>query len=67
MMFPDEPFYENYIGEYYYDEKTNEVLITNEDNVHRLEASVLIELLAELIKEISKIQSLSTTVNKEEP
>lgn len=52
-----EPIREDYLGTYYYDEGTNEIIMMFKSKINRLEASVLIECLAEFIIDVSQAQS----------
>lgn len=55
-------FHEDVMGHYFYDKGTNEVTLCFSHQSHLLEASVLIEALADLIKAVSKVQSLGVEV-----
>lgn len=51
-------FHEDVMGHYFYRKETNEVTLCFRTENRLLEASVLIETLADLIKAVSKVQSL---------
>ena len=53
----DPYFREDYLGQYRYDPETNEVVLYFKDQFASLEASVLIEMLADFIIDISQVQS----------
>jgi len=54
-------FRQDEFGSYIYDKDTNEVVLIIHKNPCRFEASVLIEMLADFIIDISQIQSLGYT------
>ncbi len=54
----ESPFFrEDILGQYMYDPETNEVIFLK-TQINRVEASVLIEVLADFIIDISQVQSL---------
>jgi len=51
-------FREDYLGQYRYDPEINEVVLYFKKQIDSLEASVLIEMLADFIIDISQVQTL---------
>jgi len=51
-------FHEDYLGEYYYDAGCNEVVMDLVAD-YRLEATVMVDLLLDLVKAILEVQRLS--------
>jgi len=60
VLTEDPYFREDYLAQYRYDLETNEVIMYFKEKIPRLEATVLIELLAGLIIDISIVQSSVT-------
>ena len=58
-------FHEDYMGMYYYDASCNEIIMDVEPG-YRLEATVMIDVLLNLIKEILKVQSSTQSTIEEE-
>ena len=48
-------FYSDYLAEYHYDIETNEVYIYPKNPVSHLEATVLMEVLVDLFKELLRV------------
>ena len=65
VLFEEPYFREDYLAQYRYDPETNEVVMYFKKPIPRLEATVLIELLASLIIDVSIVQSSVTGVNEE--
>ena len=63
-LIEDPYFRQDKFGSYLYDEDTNEVTLWIHKPVCRFEASVLIEMLASFIIDISQVQSLGKVVDK---
>lgn len=59
-LMEDPYFREDHLAQYRYDEETNEVILYFKSNPSWLEASVLIEMLADAIIDISQIQVQSS-------
>lgn len=62
----DKPFYQDYLGDYYYDESCNEVVMFMGTSIRRLEVVVFIETLVDLVKELVNIQNFDTSAKEEE-
>ena len=61
----EDPFFrEDYLGQYRYDPETNEIILYFKKQIGSVEASVLIEMLADFIIDISQVQSLGETKNE---
>ena len=61
VLIEDPYFREDYLAQYRYDPETNEVVMYFKEKFPSLEASVLIELLAGLIIDVSIVQSSNTS------
>jgi len=61
-LMEDPYFREDFLGQYRYDPETNEVVLYFKKQVNSLEASVLIEMLADFIIDISIVQSSEKVV-----
>lgn len=64
VLIEDPYFREDYLAQYRYDPETNEVIMYFKEQIPSLEATVLIELLAGLIIDVSIVQSSSGKVKK---
>ena len=65
VLTEDPYFREDYLAQYRYDPETNEVIIYFKKPIPQLEATVLIELLASLIIDVSIVQSSSPKTGEE--
>jgi len=66
VLMEDPYFREDVLGQYRYDPETNEIIMYFKEQWPSLEATVLIELLASLIIDVSIVQSLDGKVIKDE-